>query len=429
MVAAAICTIFAQPQADMVRDQLGAIAAMLGRQFSKVEAMLRDAAEDLPAACPKRRGSGWETQGSGWDNQVPASARQRYRRRPRPREVDVAAARLIVRADHGFDGERPLDGAVAVFVEEAQITVVSTATEPPPEGWPVADFPSAMVLPGLIDMHVHLCGDGGPNALERLPGFGDDQLAAVIDDGLRRHLAAGVTTVRDLGDRRWAVLERRDAARPGHPTIVASGPPITSVRGHCWHMGGEVAGPDQLRAAVRERAERRVDVVKVMASGGGTTPGSDVLGCQFTLDELRTVVDEAHAAGLPVTAHAHALSAVEQALAAGVDGIEHCSFATVSGVRTPAAVVEDLARQRVVVCPTLGWLNPVSGDRGRPLEIAGGGVEAPAPLLYDRRRAGRDVGAGSDRCRGRGRRARRRCDAAAHAAVPRGLWVFPRSGH
>jgi imidazolonepropionase-like amidohydrolase len=92
----------------------------------------------------------------------------------------------------------------------------------------------------------------------------------------------------------------------------------------------------------------------VMASGGGTTPGSDGLGCQFTLDELRTVVDEAHAAGLPVTAHAHALSAVEQALAAGVDGIEHCSFATVAGVRAPAAVVEDLARQRVVVCPTLG---------------------------------------------------------------------------
>ena len=69
------------------------------------------------------------------------------------------AARLIVRADHGFDGERPLDGAVAVFVEDGRITGVGTATGPPPEGWPVADFPGATVLPGLIDMHVHLCGD------------------------------------------------------------------------------------------------------------------------------------------------------------------------------------------------------------------------------------------------------------------------------
>jgi imidazolonepropionase-like amidohydrolase len=119
-------------------------------------------------------------------------------------------------------------------------------------------------------------------------------------------------------------------------------------------MGGEVAGLDQLRAAVRERADRRVDVVKVMASGGGTTAGSDVLQCQFTVDELRVLVEEAHAAGLSVTAHAHALSAVEQALAVGTDGIEHCTCATAAGPRTSEAVVEALARQRVAVCPTLG---------------------------------------------------------------------------
>ncbi len=71
------------------------------------------------------------------------------------------------------------------------------------------------------------------------------------------------------------------------PTIVASGPPITSPGGHCWHMGGEATGPDQLRQAVRERAERHVDVVKVMASGGNTTPDTDVMACQFTLEELR----------------------------------------------------------------------------------------------------------------------------------------------
>ena len=71
-------------------------------------------------------------------------------------------------------------------------------------------------------------------------------------------------------------------------------------------MGGEVAGEEALRAAVRERAERRVDIVKVMASGGNMTPGTDVAACQFTLDELRCVVEESHGLGLPVTAHAHA---------------------------------------------------------------------------------------------------------------------------
>ena len=265
-------------------------------------------------------------------------------------------SRFVIRAPHAFDGERALPGGASVLVDDGRIVGVEPASAPLPDGWPVADFPGCAVLPGLIDVHVHLCGDAGPGALERLPAFGDGELAAVIDDGLRRQLAAGVTTVRDLGDRRWAVVQLRDAATPGLPTILASGPPITSVRGHCWHMGGEAAGADALRAAVRERAERGVDVVKVMAAGGGTTAGSDILRCQFTTEELRVVVDEAHAAGLPVTAHSHALAGVEQALAAGADGIEHCTCLTASGVRATDEVVEALARRQVAVCPTLGAL-------------------------------------------------------------------------
>jgi len=309
--------------------------------------------------------------------------------------------RLVVRAVHGFDGERPWDGGAAVFVEDGRITGVETMAGPVPQGWPVADFPHATVLPGLIDMHVHLCGDGGPNALERLPRFGDDELAAVIDGGLHRQLAGGVTTVRDLGDRRWAVLEQRDKASPGLPTIVASGPPITSVGGHCWHMGGEVAGTTQIRAAVRERAHRRADVVKVMASGGRTTPGTDVLSCQFSRDELRVLVDEAHAAGLPVTAHAHGLSAIEQALAAGADGIEHCSFLTESGPQTAPQIVEALARQRAVVCPTLGMLpGPPPPGLVAFLARAGltpqAGMRARAQTIQELHRHGVTLVAGSD---------------------------------
>jgi imidazolonepropionase-like amidohydrolase len=264
--------------------------------------------------------------------------------------------RLVVRARRAFDGERPRVGGAAVLVADGRIVGVQPAAAPLPDGWPVAEFADATILPGLIDTHVHLCGDSEPGALERLPGFDDDHLTAVIDESLRRHLAAGVTTVRDLGDRRWAVLERRDAGTPGLPTILASGPPITSVRGHCWHMGGEAAGADELRAAVRERVERGVDVVKVMAAGGGTTTGTDILRCQFTAEELRLVVDEAHAAGLPVTAHSHALVGVEQALGAGVDGIEHGTCLTESGFRAPDDVVEALAHRRTAVCPTLGAL-------------------------------------------------------------------------
>jgi imidazolonepropionase-like amidohydrolase len=119
-------------------------------------------------------------------------------------------------------------------------------------------------------------------------------------------------------------------------------------------MGGEASGADGLRHAVRERAERGVDVVKVMTSGGVMTPGTDIVACQFTLDELRTVVTEAHDLGLPVTGHAHALAAVEMCVDAGVDGIEHCTCMTADGMRTPPELVERIARAGIVVCPTIG---------------------------------------------------------------------------
>ena len=166
-----------------------------------------------------------------------------------------------------------------------------------------------------------------------------------------------MTTVRDLGDRRFAVLAWRSSAHSGggvYPAVVTTGPPITSVGGHCANMGGEAAGEDQLRGAVQERAKRGADVVKVMTSGGFATAGTQVMLCQFTLEELRVVVGEAHAAGLPVTAHAHGLPAVHMAMAAGVDGIEHCSFLTDKGLSQSDEDLARLAEAGIAVCPTLG---------------------------------------------------------------------------
>jgi imidazolonepropionase-like amidohydrolase len=213
------------------------------------------------------------------------------------------------------------------------------------------------VLPGLVDAHVHLCADGTDGTLDRIGEPGKDAMMAVIEESLRRHLAAGVTTVRDLGDRRFAVLDWRSSSRSRsgvYPAVLAAGPPITSVGGHCANMGGEAAGQDQLREAVRERAERGADVVKIMASGGFATAGTQVMLCQFVLGELRVVVEEAHVAGLPVTAHAHGLPAVHMAMAAGVDGIEHCSFLTDKGMQQSAADVARLAEAGLAVCPTVG---------------------------------------------------------------------------
>jgi imidazolonepropionase-like amidohydrolase len=263
--------------------------------------------------------------------------------------------------------------------------------------------PGATLLPGLIDAHVHLCGDSQDGALEHLPGYGDAELDQVIAQALRRQLAGGVTTVRDLGDRRWAVIGWRDRLAAGAvgfpcPTIVASGPPITSPGGHCWYMGGEATGPDQLRRAVRERAERRADVVKVMTSGGNVTPGTDVMACQFTLEELRVVVEEAHALGLPVTAHAHGLPAVEQAVAAGVDGIEHGTCVTPSGIRQPQQLLAAVAARQIVVCPTLGRVPGVAPPPAILARLAQAGMtpEALRAAVGRAYRAGVRLVSGSD---------------------------------
>ena len=133
------------------------------------------------------------------------------------------------------------------------------------------------------------------------------------------------------------------------PTILAAGPPLTIPAGHCHYMGGEVAGRAEIAAAIDQRADRGVDIVKVMASGGMGTPGSDALAPQFSVDDLQFLVDRAHSAGLPVTAHAHALAAVQVAVQAGVDGIEHCSCLTAKGVVVPEELLTALVERGIFV--------------------------------------------------------------------------------
>ena len=285
------------------------------------------------------------------------------------------------RADIAFDGDKPLPAGALVLVENGAIIAVEPGGAPAPSGCEVTYEPGTAVLPGLIDTHSHLCGNNAPDALDRLPGLSPDQLDAAIETALTAQLCAGVTTVRDLGDQRWAVAGRH-RSRPDGPTVVASGPPITSAGGHCAIMGGAASGIAELRRAVRERADRGADLVKVMATGGVMTPATDLRACQFSLEELRAIVDEAHRLGLPVTAHAHALTGVWQSVTAGVDGIEHCSCLGQHGMHTPPQLAAAIAAAGILVCPTLG--HDMSRLAGPPTPAVAALIKRSGVTIADR---------------------------------------------
>jgi len=297
-----------------------------------------------------------------------------------------------------FDGTgSTLVAGPQVVIAGRTIASVHGPAGPVPPGASVINLPGLTLMPGLIDTHLHLCFDATGDPIGHLERADDDTLRQQMAEAARRALRAGVTTVRDLGDRGYLALDLRDRDLAGQdeplPTIVAAGPPITTPGGHCHFLGGAASGQPGLRAAVREHAERGVDVIKVMASGGNVTPGSLAHVSQFDADALRAIVEEAHHQGLPVTVHAHSARSIADATAAGVDGIEHATFMTADGVDAPEALIRAIAAQRIAVGWTVG-LDP--GQRGTaPPQIA----SRMAALMANRRRlheSGATLVAGSD---------------------------------
>ena len=284
----------------------------------------------------------------------------------------------VIRAQQVFDGEHFL-GPGDVVVDGPNIVAVNSPMEYAADV-PVEDLGDVTVLPGLVDAHQHLTWDCSFDAVGWHERHDDE---ALLQQGLvnaRQALAAGVTTVRDLGGRGRAPFDLRDECSrnpAAGPTLLVAGPALTTPGGHCWFLGGQCSGPEELVMAVARLDEAGVDVIKVMATGGNLTPGSAPHESQFGLAELRAVVEAAHAAGLPVAAHAHGTQGVSDALDARVDTIEHCSFMTADGVAEDATLVRRLASSGVTVSITGGTIpGPI------PPAIA---VRMPALAAHGRR--------------------------------------------
>ena len=214
----------------------------------------------------------------------------------------------------------------------------------------IIDAGDSYVLPGLIDAHLHLSFSSSAQPLDQL--YGDDEATVLLRmvRAAQMELRSGVTTVRDSGSKGMSILQLRDFIHRGElegPDILAAGMPLTITGGHCNFCGLECDSREEAVKAVRLLCKQGVDYIKVMVSGGNMTPGSDSLIDPYDLDTLKAIVCEAHERGKKVSGHVHSVIGVENAVEAGFDTLEHCSFKTPEG----ADYREELAAGKAYVLP------------------------------------------------------------------------------
>lgn len=232
-----------------------------------------------------------------------------------------------------LDGGAPMMGA-RVHIQGGRIVSIEAAGaefEIPP-GSTVIDADGLWLIPGLMNMHVHL-GLVLPGAEgAALANETEAELALRMAEAARGALLAGVTTIRTTGERAHADLALKRAIDRGAiegPRIFSAGEEVQVTGGHGSEVGARANdGPYEFREAVRMQIRAGASWIKISISGGIATPGGDIAGSFLTDDELLAVTDIAHRLGAKVTAHSGSPIATRQAVAAGVDGIEHGYFLT-----------------------------------------------------------------------------------------------------
>ena len=245
----------------------------------------------------------------------------------------------------------------AVLVRDGRIAGLGEAEELVRDASPDAeqvDLGEACLIPGLIDAHTHLSLAGDGRSYVELFAESDEMMVLAGAMNMRRHLLAGITTLREHGARNRVGFHLKEGLRRGYipgPRLLVSGRPITCTKGH-FHMCNEIAdGEEEMRKAVRGLVHEGADHIKIMASGGGTLGTIPALA-SYSVAELHAAVHEAKQFRRLTAAHCRAREAMERAVEAGIDLIEHAEFLELDGV---SHFDRDLA-ERMVEAGT--WVSP-----------------------------------------------------------------------
>jgi imidazolonepropionase-like amidohydrolase len=257
----------------------------------------------------------------------------------------IYAGRLLADADGA------LTGPATITVTDGRITGIAPGRLPAPAGATVHDLSAKTVLPGLIDLHVHLTGDPGGDF--RDAAVEPEEWGVVVGTKNARITAlSGFTTVREAGSAQYTAFSLRRGTAEGvipGPRIIAAGPALSIVGGHgdvtgfTEHVhavltdGYTCTGPVECAEKVRKASRAGADVIKITATGGVLSQQGRGLEGHFTAAELNSIADTAHSLGLKVMAHAHGARGIEAAAAAGIDTIDHGTFADEAALKVMKA--------------------------------------------------------------------------------------------
>lgn len=286
----------------------------------------------------------------------------------------AAATQIILAGNVITDPAKGMEGPSVITVTDGRIVSVERGTAPgnAPADAEIIDLSTKTVLPGLIDLHVHLTGDPGGDFRDE--AVDPDEWGVVM--GVKNAaltVRAGFTTVREAGSAQNTAFVLRRGTAEGKivgPRIVAAGPALSIVGGHAdvtgfrkdvlaaLDGGYTCTGPLECAEKVRKASRLGADVIKITATGGVLSQQGRGLEAHFTDAEMKSIADTAHSLGLKVMAHAHGARGIEAASAAGIDTIDHGTFADEAALKVMKA-------KGTVLVPTLMALEGVRARLGK----------------------------------------------------------------
>ena len=276
-----------------------------------------------------------------------------------PFSAQQSPGRIVVKAGHLLDvktGNILTNQAIVIEGDKIVSVGPASSVQAAPDAMTI-NLPNATVLPGLIDAHTHLTFN--PSFGYQTLGISVPREALIGAHNARVTLEAGITTVRNVGARGYSDVALRDAINVGDvpgPRMLVSGPALSITGGHCdndllpyeYHAtsDGVADGIESVQHRTREIIKYGADLIKVCATGGVMSKGDDPNASQYTLEEMKAIVADAHRLGRKVAAHAHGAQGAIWASDAGVDSIEH-------GHLMNEAAVATLKKNGTYLVPTL----------------------------------------------------------------------------